>query len=332
MPQIRYQLTGTMMRLLLAWFLIVSFSPKALCSNFDNARRPISSGTSTLTTRMTRSSTARCTSIGSSTTFCLPLHQKNAVHVLSTNQIPSILLTVTRFRGGGGDNNEYVDTAYGWCMNLGGPAALVAGAVVATLYESMRGGELVVQGKDTRYVKFAKHLTTFLLMTAFAFQIISIFVTTVTGTMLLSRDANAASTATSALGYLREHFEFEYLTARVSFLQGILNWLGAVAVENTIPRQGEGRATIKMKQFVASSIFTLILLLLSFYNAHMTFYSNYFQLVSRWIKIASDRFLWHWPPRPLALLFVPSGILTCALGIRTLSTNNSPSDYIADDN
>jgi hypothetical protein len=331
MHQIRFQPMGTMMRLILAWLLIVSFSPKAFCSNFNNARRPISTCISTLTTRMTRSSTCRRTSTGRITTFRLPLQQENAVHVLSTSQIPSILLTVTRLRGGG-DNNEYVDTVYGWCMNLGGPAALVAGAVVATLYESMRGGELVAKGKDTPYVKFAKHLTTFLLMSAFAFQIVSIFVTTVTGTMLLSRNANAASTATSALGYLRENFEFEYLTARVSFLQGILNWLGAVAVENTIPRQGEGQATMKMKQFVASSIFTLILLLLSFYNAHMTFYSNYFQLVSRWIKIASQRFLWHWPPRPLALLFVPSGILTCVLGIRALSSNNSPSDYIVDDN
>ena len=162
-------------------------------------------------------------------------------------------------------------------------------------------------------------MTTFLLMTAFGLQIVSIFVTTVTGTMLLSCDASTLkTTATSALGFLKEHFEFEYLTSRISFLQGLLNWLGAVALEHTIPRKGEGKAAAKMNRFIASSLLTLILLLVSFYNHHMTFYHNYSHMLSRWLKVSFVRYVGHWPPRPLALLFVPTTLLSLYLGARAL--------------
>lgn len=41
--------------------------------------------------------------------------------------------------------------------------------------------------------------------------------------MLLSRNMDAlveASKATTALGWMKENFEFEYLTSRICFLQG----------------------------------------------------------------------------------------------------------------
>jgi hypothetical protein len=137
--------------------------------------------------------------------------------------------------------------------------------------------------------------------------------------MLLSGDASTLeTTATSALGFLREHFEFEYLTARITFLQGLLNWLAAVALEHTIPRKGEGKAALKMNKFIASSLLTLILLLISFYNNHMTFYHNYSHMLSRWLKVTYLRYIWHWRPRPMALLYVPTTFLTLYLGARAL--------------
>lgn len=93
---------------------------------------------------------------------------------------------LVELRGGG--DNEVAFNAYEWCVNLGAPAALVAGAVLATLYESVRGGALEVREGDGRYARLAKKVTTLLLLSAFALQIASIFVTTVTGTVLLSRD------------------------------------------------------------------------------------------------------------------------------------------------
>jgi hypothetical protein len=136
----------------------------------------------------------------------------------SSMMIPSSPLLM--LRGGGGDGTELVDAAYGWCCNLGAPSALVAGAVVATMYENIRGGVMEIQKDDSVYARRAKKMTSALLISAFALQIVSIFVTTVTGTMLLSKDmSNVEVTATTALGFLREHFEFEYLTSRLSFLQ-----------------------------------------------------------------------------------------------------------------
>jgi hypothetical protein len=239
--------------------------------------------------------------------------------IVTSKNVPTSLVTLRGGAGGG----ELAKLAYDWCMNLGQPAALVAGAVVATLYENVRGGELEVRPDDVPYAKYATKMTTFLLMTAFALQIICIFVTTVTGTMLLSRAPFENTVATTGLGYLREHFEFEYLTCRITFLQGLLNWLGAVALEHTIPREKEGKAALKVNKFIASSILTLIVLLISFYNNHMTFYHNYLHMLWRWTHITFVRYVGHWPPRPMAFAYVPSAIITCVLLVDAI--RNKPS-------
>lgn len=224
-------------------------------------------------------------------------------------------------RGGGGDVSEFVGTAYDWCVNLGAPAALVAGAVVATLYENIRGGQLETFQGDSAYVKVAKKTTSMLLLSAFALQIVSIFVTTVTGTMLLSGDFSAMeTTATTGLGFLRENFEFEYLTSRLSFLQGLLNWLAGVALEHTIPRRGEGKAARHMDLFVAYSLSTLVILLLSFYNAHMTFYDNYFQMVLRWVTVTLTRYTRTF--RPLMFLYIPFFLVSVSKGYQALSDSS----------
>lgn len=76
--------------------------------------------------------------------------QTSSHGIVINKRVPSSLVTL---RGGG---DEFIDVAYGWCVNLGAPAALVAGAVIATIYENIRQGDLEVKRGDTPYVKYAK--------------------------------------------------------------------------------------------------------------------------------------------------------------------------------
>lgn len=74
--------------------------------------------------------------------------------------------------------------AFEWCSNLGAPSALVAGAVLATLSQTRE--DLSPCRTDPQWVRIAKKLCRALLLSRFAMEIVCIFVTTVTGTMLLS--------------------------------------------------------------------------------------------------------------------------------------------------
>ena len=94
----------------------------------------------------------------------------------------------------------------------------------------------------------AKKLVKFLLVTSFALQVLSIFTTTITGTMLLSVGDNwgkwtpKVAGANSPMGFLQENFEFEYLTSRISFVQGLFNWLLSAWIDSTTvldERRGE---------------------------------------------------------------------------------------------
>lgn len=119
--------------------------------------------------------------------------------------------------------NEVVYQCFEWACNLGAPAALVAGAVIATIYENLSSGDLAPKAEDSFLTGLAKKSVVVLLLSSFILQIFSIFSTTITGTMLLSRnmdDLVAASKATTPLGWMKENFEFEYLTGRICFLQG----------------------------------------------------------------------------------------------------------------
>jgi hypothetical protein len=221
--------------------------------------------------------------------------------------------------------DELLAATNDWLMNLGGPAALVAGAVVATLYENIKSGDLEIrEGNDKRTVTIMKKCTKLLLLSAFAFEVICIFVSMVTGTMLVSQSADmlmAIKTTTSAtanevtdmaleamssatpLSFLRTHFEFEYLICRITFLQGLLNWMAAIALGHAIPSDGETEGTRRLNQFVSWSIGAVIILMLSFYNTHMTFYNNYFHMIERFAEVVAVRFLLRWPPRPLMMVF-----------------------------
>jgi hypothetical protein len=134
----------------------------------------------------------------------------------------------------------------------------------------------------------------------------------------------------TALGFLQEHFEFEYLTSRLSFLQGLLNWVGGLALEYSNPRKGQGRASVNMDRFITFSLATLAFFLLSFYNAHMTFYDNYFQMVSRWCQVFVKRYFTYW--RPMMFLYVPGCIGSVYTGIKALiPTNQDYSGHVRED-
>ena len=159
---------------------------------------------------------------------------------------------------------ELAVDAFDWCANLGAPAALVGGAVLATLAETREF--LAPRKRDTTTRRVLKQTTRLLLLSAFGLEIISIFVTPVTGTMLLSHGdipagAQAGVEYHSPMGFLRHNLEFEYLTARITFLQGLFNWLIATAIELTIPKEAEGEASKRMNQFIAASLVTIVFLM-----------------------------------------------------------------------
>lgn len=116
-------------------------------------------------------------------------------------------------------------------------------------------------------------------------------------------------------GFLHHNHEFEYLTARITFLQGLFNWLAATALEMAIPQPGEGEAARRMNAFISASLVSLILLMLSFYNAHMSFYSNYGHMLWVYTKSVWKRFFLK--PRMMALLYIPCLVYTCVLGTKT---------------
>lgn len=217
----------------------------------------------------------------------------------------------------GGDVGALIGGSYDWTVNYGAPAALVAGAVIGTIYEKKNSDSLVQKATDPKWVGHCKRLTYFLLMAAFSLEVISIFVTTVTGTMLLSATETTLgsldTTMTSSLVFLKKNFEFEYLTSRVSFLQGLISWITAIAIDFAIPNDGENATVRNMNKAVSGFLGTSILMMISFYNGHMTFYNNYFEMLSRWAVVTWKRFIWTRPIRPMAFLFVPAILYTMYL-------------------
>ena len=145
-----------------------------------------------------------------------------------------------------------------------------------------------------------KRLTRVLLLSAFDLEVLSIFVTTVTGTMFMSRTLDfmdeivPVTEDTTPLQLLRDNFEFEYLTARITFLQGLLNWIAAIALGHIVP-SGENKDARTMNKFIGGALFTSIVVMLSFYNRHMTFYKNYGHMLARWVGVLAKQFIFVLP-------------------------------------
>ena len=76
--------------------------------------------------------------------------------------------------------------AYEWTANYAAPASLVAGAVIASFYDVENDATMDAHVEDHAWVRVAKKGVKLLLMSAFALELLTVFITTITGTMLLS--------------------------------------------------------------------------------------------------------------------------------------------------
>lgn len=130
-------------------------------------------------------------------------------------------------------------------------------------------------------------------------------------------DARIEVTAdTTPLQFLKENFEFEYLTSRITFLQGLLNWLAAIALGHFVPQQDQNRDARNMNKFIGGALMTSIVVMLSFYNKHMSFYKNYGHMVVRFFHCTLERFIFTLPIRPLSFVYVPAAIGTLYYGFK----------------
>eukprot|EP00546_Thalassionema_frauenfeldii_P019911 CAMPEP_0178897074 /NCGR_PEP_ID=MMETSP0786-20121207/1539_1 /TAXON_ID=186022 /ORGANISM="Thalassionema frauenfeldii, Strain CCMP 1798" /LENGTH=154 /DNA_ID=CAMNT_0020567573 /DNA_START=457 /DNA_END=921 /DNA_ORIENTATION=- len=133
---------------------------------------------------------------------------------------------------------------------------------------------------------------------------------------------------TSPLGLLHHHHEFEYLTIQITFLQGLYNWLVAVAMELLIPREEEKKSARRMNQALASCTMSVVFWITAFYNNHLNFYSDYASMLKRYVVLL---FKYYFSPiktfRPMSLLYIPSFLMTGALIWRAFQT---PSDESAE--
>eukprot|EP00980_Cylindrotheca_fusiformis_P010166 scaffold2261_cov124-Cylindrotheca_fusiformis.AAC.14 len=217
-------------------------------------------------------------------------------------------------------------SAWEWTNGIGAPAALVAGAVLVTLAETRE--ELAPRKKDTSWVRRGKMAMRFLLLSSFALEVISIFVATMTGSVLLGHGPGAKVVGYNApLQLLHHHHEvssgsdvppnrFEFLTTQVCFLQGLLNWLGAVAIELALPKPSETKTAKRVNTCLASWLSTLIIFMLAFFNHHNTFYSDYGSMVKHLFILGVKHFLGEF--RPLSVLYVPAIAFSCFLTWKTL--------------
>ena len=61
-------------------------------------------------------------------------------------------------------------------------------------------------------------------------------------------------------------------------------------------------------RLIAIAIIGIMIMIIAFYNHHLTFYENYLHMVSRFFYLAFKRYYVNWPPRSLPFVaLVPFG-------------------------
>ena len=162
---------------------------------------------------------------------------------------------------------------------------------------------LEVSVDDRFHDKVTKQGIALLLTSSFAMELLVVFMTTVQVTRMLGL-TDVSFDAKSAMGLLHDEFEFEYLACRLFFLQGLLNWLGAISLQlirddhNSKTPMG----TRNFKRSIGMSIFGVMIMIVAFYNNHLNFYNNYFDMIKRLCAIGFERYFMVWPPRPLPII------------------------------
>ena len=115
---------------------------------------------------------------------------------------------------------------------------------------------------------------------------------------------------------------FEYLTTQICFLQGLFNWLAAVAVEMVLPRDDESKSARRMNRCLAGWLTSMILWMLAFYNHHLSFYSDYATMLRRFCSLFVKMYIFETPIRPLSLLYIPS--FFCSVGLTWRAFRSPP--------
>lgn len=103
-----------------------------------------------------------------------------------------------------------------------------------------------------------------------------------------------------------QHHRFEFLTTQIFFLQGLFNWLAAVAVELVLPKKRETNSARRMNRCLAAWLTTMIVWMLAFYNHHLSFYADYATMLWRWGGLFIKQYFTEWPLRPMSFVYVPS--------------------------
>jgi len=221
--------------------------------------------------------------------------------------------------------------AWEWMSTLGSPATLVGGAALASFFE-LRNHLSPVE-TDSRRIQIGKSLVLIMLIMAFASEIACVFLGTITGDQLMANSDVPAPApfgmldggggrwgrgtgrincmAASPMGMMHRELEFEFLASRVGFFQGILLWLGALSVElaltaDAINWRTAGRVMVQRRRLLfAASLSTLALLvwMVAFFNWHLPFYKNYWEILKHLAYVTWTRYVWHLgPPRFTALV------------------------------
>jgi len=223
--------------------------------------------------------------------------------------------------------------AFEWTANMGAPAALIGGAVLVTLSETRES--LSPQKDDKKWIRLSKLCMRYLLLTSFALEVISIFVGTMTGGILLSHGPQQKIAKIvgyqSPLQLLHHHHELEYLTTQICFLQGLLNWLGAVSLELLLPRPNENKTSRKMNQCLAGWLFSFMIWMVAFYNNHLSFYSDYMSMLKRFVILFVKDYFFGKSFRPLSILYGPAFAISSFWTWRAFSSPPEDDEEYGDD-
>ena len=228
---------------------------------------------------------------------------------LSRRTVPS-LGPLLALRGGMESSlTDQMIPAYEWTVNIATAGALVAGASLASLFDHGLHIDLVgADGTPRRMLHHLRMLSSVILALSFAFEICVVFAATVTGTLLLSGGKHGNSRhsfdpiASSPMDLMQRELEFQYILIRAGFFQGLLNWLVAIGLRFfvSLMTPPDDVAVDRIDSIVGAqdtellarkraclglglmlTLFSLVTMMLAFYNYHLSYYNNYAAMLQR---------------------------------------------------